>query len=109
MDADAHRCRNAPAHGTDWLQARPDVLLSRRNNGMATLLRQSGAGSGSHGVSTGKAALHREDVLNPSKLIRQFHRWLLMIFTLRVVATLEGMTSEAQPACIVFSPLPPIF
>ena len=47
--------------------------------------------------------------MNPNRLIRQFQRWLSIIFTLTVIANLAAMASGAPPAWIVYSPLPPLF
>jgi hypothetical protein len=49
-----------------------------------------------------------KDVL-VSKLIRQTHRWLSVIFTTSVIANLVAMTLGVPPAWVVYSPLPPLF
>jgi hypothetical protein len=47
--------------------------------------------------------------LNWNNWIRQFHRWLSIIFTLTVVANFIAMALGTPPAWIVYSPLPPLF
>ncbi|MGN6582174.1 MAG: hypothetical protein ACTHJV_00570 [Rhizobiaceae bacterium] len=41
--------------------------------------------------------------------IRQFHRWLSIIFTVTVVANFATMAIGKPPAWIVYSPLLPLF
>lgn len=41
--------------------------------------------------------------------IRQFHRWVSIIFTLTVIANFVAMAVGTPPAFIVYSPLPPLF
>ena len=42
-----------------------------------------------------------------SKRIRQFHRWVSIVFTLTVLANFAAMTQGQPPAVITYSPLPP--
>ena len=44
-----------------------------------------------------------------SKWIRQFHRWVSIVFTLTVLANFAAMTQGQPPAVITYSPLPPLF
>jgi hypothetical protein len=44
-----------------------------------------------------------------SKLIRQTHRWLSVIFTATVIANFVTMALGEPPAWVVYSPLPPLF
>ena len=44
-----------------------------------------------------------------SKLIRQSHRWLSIIFTATVAANFAFMAFGQPPMWIVYSPLPPLF
>jgi hypothetical protein len=44
-----------------------------------------------------------------SKLIRQTHRWLSVIFTAAVIANFVAMALGQPPAWVVYSPLPPLF
>jgi hypothetical protein len=44
-----------------------------------------------------------------SKLIRQTHRWLSMIFTATVIANFIAMPLGGPPAWVVYSPLAPLF
>jgi fatty acid desaturase len=44
-----------------------------------------------------------------SKLIRQTHRWLSIIFTATVIANFVAMALGQPPAWVVYSPLPPLF
>lgn len=44
--------------------------------------------------------------------IRQFHRWISIVFTLAVAANFVAMAlspGEAPPAWITYGPLPPLF
>ena len=41
--------------------------------------------------------------------IRQFHRWLSIIFTVTVIANFVAMGLGEPPAWLVYSPLPPLF
>jgi hypothetical protein len=47
--------------------------------------------------------------LNPSFWIRQFHRWLSIIFTLTVIANFVARIFGEPPAWVTYSPLPPLF
>lgn len=47
--------------------------------------------------------------MNLSKTLRQFHRWLSIVFTLTVVANFAAMAVGEPPAWIVYAPLPPLF
>jgi hypothetical protein len=44
-----------------------------------------------------------------SRLIRQTHRWLSIIFTATVIANFVAMALGDPPAWVVYSPLPPLF
>jgi len=44
-----------------------------------------------------------------SRLIRQTHRWLSIIFTATVIANFVAMALGGPPAWVVYSPLPPLF
>jgi hypothetical protein len=44
-----------------------------------------------------------------SKLIRQSHRWLSILFTATVAANFIAMTQGTPPMWITYSPLPPLF
>lgn len=41
--------------------------------------------------------------------IRQFHRWLSIIFTLAVIITFVAMSREGSPEWVAYLPLPPLF
>lgn len=41
--------------------------------------------------------------------IRQFHRWIAILFTLTVLLNFAAMTQGQPPVWIVYSPLPPLF
>ncbi len=43
-----------------------------------------------------------------SKLIRQIHRWMSILFTLTVIANFAAMTQGAPPAWVTYSPLLPL-
>lgn len=47
--------------------------------------------------------------MNWNGWIRQFHRWLSIVFTLTVVANFATMAFGQPPAWVVYSPLPPLF
>lgn len=47
--------------------------------------------------------------MNWSKLIRQTHRWLSIIFTATVAANFITMAFGQPPAWVVYSPLLPLF
>lgn len=44
-----------------------------------------------------------------SKLIRQSHRWISIIFTLSVAANFATMAFGQPPIWLVYAPLPPLF
>lgn len=44
-----------------------------------------------------------------SMWIRQFHRWVSIVFTATVIANFAAMTWGPPPAWVVYSPLPPLF
>ena len=50
-----------------------------------------------------------EVTLNWSGWIRQFHRWISIVFTATVIANFVAMALGTPPAWIVYSPLPPLF
>jgi hypothetical protein len=41
--------------------------------------------------------------------IRQFHRWMSIIFTATVIANFVLMARGTPPMWVVYSPLPPLF
>ena len=43
-----------------------------------------------------------------SRWIRQFHRWVSMVFTLTVIANFVAMSFGTPPAWITYSPLLPL-
>ena len=47
--------------------------------------------------------------MNWNKGIRQFHRWMSMLFTATVIANFAAMTRGQPPAWITYSPLLPLF
>ena len=47
--------------------------------------------------------------IHVSKLIRQTHRWLSIIFTAAVIANFVAMAMGDPPPWVVYSPLPPLF
>ena len=46
--------------------------------------------------------------MNWSKLIRQTHRWLSIVFTLTVIANFAAMSQGEPPAWVTYSPLLPL-
>ena len=44
-----------------------------------------------------------------SKGIRQFHRWISIIFTMTVIANFVAMALGGAPSWLVYAPLPPLF
>ena len=44
-----------------------------------------------------------------NKWIRQFHRWLSIVFTVTVIANFVAMGLGEPPAWVVYSPLFPLF
>ena len=50
-----------------------------------------------------------QNAWNWSGWIRQFHRWISIIFTLTVIANFVVMAFGEPPAWVVFSPLLPLF
>lgn len=46
--------------------------------------------------------------MNVSKGIRQFHRWVSILFTLTVLANFAAMTQGPPPAWITYAPLLPL-
>ena len=47
--------------------------------------------------------------MNWNSWIRQFHRWVSIIFTVTVIANFITMTFGKPPVWVVYSPLPPLF
>ena len=47
--------------------------------------------------------------MNWNKWIRQFHRWMSILFTLTVIANFAAMTKGQPPEWITYSPLLPLF
>ena len=43
-----------------------------------------------------------------SKWIRQFHRWVSILFTLTVIANFVAMSQGTPPAWVTYSPLLPL-
>jgi cellulose synthase/poly-beta-1,6-N-acetylglucosamine synthase-like glycosyltransferase len=60
-------------------------------------------------MSYAKYMQARTNEVRVSKLIRQTHRWLSIVFTATVVANFVAMALGKPPAWIVYSPLPPLF
>lgn len=46
--------------------------------------------------------------MNVSRGIRQFHRWVSMLFVLTVVANFAAMARGTPPAWLTYSPLLPL-
>ena len=44
-----------------------------------------------------------------SKFIRQFHRWVSILFTTTVAANFVTMAFAQPPMWLVYAPLPPLF
>jgi hypothetical protein len=44
-----------------------------------------------------------------SKLVRQAHRWIAIVFTLTVIANFAAMGLGKPPAWLVYTPLPFLF
>jgi hypothetical protein len=55
------------------------------------------------------ATTNRRFPLNLSFWIRQFHRWLSIIFTLTVIANFAARIFGEPPPWVTYSPLPPLF
>jgi hypothetical protein len=53
--------------------------------------------------------LQKETALNWNNWVRQFHRWLSIIFTATVAANFIAMALGTPQSWIVYSPLPPLF
>jgi hypothetical protein len=51
----------------------------------------------------------REDFLGWNYGIRQFHRWISIIFTLTVIANFVVRAFREPPMWVTYSPLPPLF
>lgn len=47
--------------------------------------------------------------MNPSRWIRQAHRWVALVFTATVVANFVAMGWGEPPPWVVYAPLPPLF
>ena len=47
--------------------------------------------------------------MNCSAWIRQFHRWMAIVFTVTVLANFVAMGLGEPPAWVVYSPLAPLF
>ena len=47
--------------------------------------------------------------MNWNRSIRQFHRWISIIFTMTVIANFATMAFGEPPAWVIYSPLPPLF
>jgi hypothetical protein len=46
--------------------------------------------------------------VNGNMLIRQFHRWLSIAFTMTVIANFVAMSRGTPPAWVTYSPLLPL-
>lgn len=46
--------------------------------------------------------------MNWNKWIRQFHRWVSIVFTLTVIANFVVLSQGEPPAWVTYSPLPPL-
>ena len=44
-----------------------------------------------------------------NRLIRQFHRWVSILFTLAVIANFVLMGLGLPPGWVTYAPLPPLF
>lgn len=44
-----------------------------------------------------------------SRFIRQFHRWISILFTLTVIANFVMMGMGLPPGWVTYAPLPPLF
>jgi TRAP-type C4-dicarboxylate transport system permease small subunit len=53
----------------------------------------------------------KENAMTWNHGIRQFHRWVSLVFTLTVIANFAAMAMNAgqAPMWIVYAPLPPLF
>jgi hypothetical protein len=47
--------------------------------------------------------------MNWNRWVRQFHRWLSILFTATVIANFVAMGLGEPPAWVVYSPLLPLF
>jgi cellulose synthase/poly-beta-1,6-N-acetylglucosamine synthase-like glycosyltransferase len=47
--------------------------------------------------------------MNWSELVRQFHRWLSVAFTVTVIANFAFMAVGVPPLWVTYSPLTPLF
>jgi hypothetical protein len=47
--------------------------------------------------------------MNWNAWIRQFHRWISIVFTVTVIANFVAMAFGEPPTWVVFSPLLPLF
>lgn len=47
--------------------------------------------------------------MNWNGFVRQFHRWVSIIFTTTVIANFAAMAIGQPPAWVVYSPLLPLF
>ena len=47
--------------------------------------------------------------MNWNHFIRQFHRWVSIIFTVTVIANFAARSQGEPPAWVTFSPLLPLF
>lgn len=47
--------------------------------------------------------------LNWNRWIRQFHRWLSVIFTITVIANFVALSQGTPPDWVTYAPLPPLF
>lgn len=47
--------------------------------------------------------------MNWNAFVRQFHRWISIVFTVTVLANFVAMSFGEPPAWIVYSPLLPLF
>lgn len=64
------------------------------------------AGPHSLTISKARSTNYEVSVLKPSHFIRQFHRWMSIIFTLLVITVLVISTRPAPPEWAFYMPLP---
>lgn len=46
--------------------------------------------------------------MNWNSSIRQFHRWVSVVFTVTVIANFVALAQGPPPAWVTYSPLPPL-
>jgi cellulose synthase/poly-beta-1,6-N-acetylglucosamine synthase-like glycosyltransferase len=61
------------------------------------------------GAESPSAQEAEESRMNWNKWIRQFHRWVSIVFTATVIANFAAFGFGEPPLWLVYSPLPPLF